>query len=169
MHATREEALQREGDEPAPADPPTLPEGWEAVGKGSEKVVTEEVAEPDAASDRPADAVAKDADAAVKDAAASASGTSELVVVGILAGVYLLYMIGWLIAGLRLRTLPLLPDFAYLVAMVLAIAAPALWFAASWLLTRRAKTWVRLAALLAGVVLLVPWPFVTFGWMGVAQ
>ena len=49
---------------------------------------------------------------------------------------------------------------------VLAIAAPALWFLASWVLTRGRAAWIRVAVLLAGVVLLVPWPFVTVGVIG---
>ena len=49
---------------------------------------------------------------------------------------------------------------------IAAIAAPALWFLASWVLTRGRAAWIRVAVLLAGVVLLVPWPFVTVGVIG---
>ncbi len=159
MHANREDPLPEEPEtpdlpdvpdpqdapaEPAPAEQPSLPEGWEAVGKGSELVIHE------------------------KDAGAAAPlSTGMLLTVGVVAGVYLLFTVGWIAATIRLRSLPMITDTASLFAMVLGIAAPALWFAAAWLLTRRSKPWVRIAALAAGVVLLIPWPFVTFGWLGV--
>lgn len=158
MHAKSDEAPSGAGDEPDAAVP-ALPEGWEAVGKGSEQVVTVEAAAAESAD--------PEASASTSQAAEQTS-TAGLVAVGILAGVYLLYTIGWLIVGLRMRELPLIPEVSFIVVFVLGVAAPALWFAASWLATRRSKTWVRLAALLAGVVLLVPWPFVTWGSLGVA-
>ncbi len=149
MHAKHEDALEWAGDEPAAPQKPSLPEGWEAVGKGSERVVHE----------------AKHGSR--KGGDASPMGSAELLIVGVLVGVYLLYTIGWVIVGVRLHELQLLSGASYWFAVVCGVAAPALWFAAAWLLTRRAKSWVRLAALLGGIVLLIPWPFVTFGAMGV--
>ncbi len=104
------------------------------------------------------------------DASAAPSGLSNtmLVLVGVVGGVYLLYTLGWIAGGLRLQPLAsfLVADFMFLPWFVLAIAAPALWFLATWVLTRGRASWIRAAVLLAGVVLLVPWPFVTVGVIG---
>lgn len=91
-----------------------------------------------------------------------------LVLVGVVGGVYLLYTVGWIAGGLRLQPLAsfLVADFMFLPWFVLAVAAPALWFLATWVLTRGRASWIRTAVLLAGVVLLVPWPFVTVGVIG---
>lgn len=104
------------------------------------------------------------------DADEEASGVSAamLLFLGIVGGVYLLYTVGWIVAGLRLRPLAsfLVDDVMFLPWFFLAIAAPALWFLAAWVLTRGRAAWVRVAVLIAGVVLLVPWPFVTVGVVG---
>lgn len=89
-----------------------------------------------------------------------------LLAIGVLAGVYLLYMVGWVIVAFRLHDPNLLQGPEFWFAAVSSVTAPALWFAAAWVLTRRSKDWVRIVALLGGVVLLVPWPFVTFGALG---
>lgn len=88
-----------------------------------------------------------------------------LVLVGIIGGVYLLYTIGWIIGGLNLQgsALFLVPSVMYQVAVWTAVLAPALWFGAVWLLTRRSAGWVRVVGFLAGAALLVPWPFVMTG------
>lgn len=91
-----------------------------------------------------------------------------LLVSGVVGGVYLLYSIGWAIGGLRLKPLAnfFVADEMFLPWFVLAVAAPALWFLATWVLTRGCASWVRASLLLLGVVLLVPWPFVTVGVIG---
>lgn len=130
----------------APVAPVVLPEGFAAVGRGS-------------------DDVGRAADAA-EDAAASAPlGNALLVTVGVMAGAFLLYTIGWVIGGLRLAGTAqfLVSPAGYQFALWLAVAAPALWFVAVLVLTRGAKTWVRLSWLVAGLVLLVPWPLLTTG------
>jgi hypothetical protein len=48
----------------------------------------------------------------------------------------------------------------------LAVCAPLLWFATTLLLTQRSPAWVRIVWLVAGVVLLVPWPFIMIGTVG---
>ncbi|WP_336500663.1 hypothetical protein [Microbacterium paraoxydans] len=120
------------------------------------------------AADAPASPVAEPG--SVDDASAAPSGLSNtmLVLVGVVGGVYLLYTLGWIAGGLRLQPLAsfLVADFMFLPWFVLAIAAPALWFLATWVLTRGRASWIRAAVLLAGVVLLVPWPFVTVGVIG---
>jgi hypothetical protein len=124
-----------------------LPDGWNAVGRGSDAMSHAEVPGDD---ERPP------------------LGTSMLLTLGIVGGVYLLYSVGWVIGGLRLKPLAnlIVADAMYLPWFVLAVAAPALWFLATWVLTRAKAGWIRIALLLVGVVLLVPWPFVTVGVIG---
>lgn len=134
------------GDEPVTAAA-ELPEGYTAVGRGSEAVADE----PDDEEDAPQ------------------IGNAALVALGILGGVYLLYTVGWVIGGLRLQVVaPLLNIIpaAYLPAFWLAVLAPAIWFAAAYILTRGRATWLRFVWLAAGAVLLVPWPFIMIGAVG---
>lgn len=122
------------------------------------------------ASAHPAGPAATPAATAEEETSAAPAGLSNamLVLVGVVGGIYLLYTVGWIAGGLRLQPLAsfLVADFMFLPWFVLAIAAPALWFLATWVLTRGRASWVRAAFLLAGVVLLVPWPFVTVGVIG---
>lgn len=157
MHSDPDDALRWEGDDDSPAaapqesPEPALPEGWEAVGKGS-------------------DAVGRiEADGTVTAAGAPVGlSTPMLVSLGVIGGAYLLYIVGWIVGALRLQGVAqfLVSDLAYQVTTWLAVAAPALWFLAAWVLTRRSKSWIRILALLAGVVVLIPWPFVMFGSLG---
>jgi hypothetical protein len=104
------------------------------------------------------------------DGAAEREGlsTAMLLTAGIVGGVYLLYCVGWVVGGLRLKPLAnlIVADAMYVPWFVLAVAAPPLWFLASWVLTRGRAAWIRVTMLLLGVVLLVPWPFVTVGVIG---
>lgn len=94
------------------------------------------------------------------DERAAAANPVFLVVVGILAGVYLLYAIGW---GIHAFTAParaagVFPVIMYQLGEFFSIASPFLWAIAVWLLTKKAG-W-RLLCLFVGVLLLAPWPFV---------
>lgn len=153
MTSDSDDALSWDGDEATRPKDPALPRGWNAVGKGSRGVgrVKED-----------GTVIAADEEEPV------GLSTAMLLVLGVVGGVYLLYTIGWVVGGLRLKPLAsfLVDDAMFVPWFVLAIAAPAFWFLASWVLTRRRATWIRIAALLAGVVLLVPWPFVTVGVIG---
>jgi len=147
----------------APEVAPVLPPGFTAVGRGAEQVRT-------ARSDQDAvpDAAATDAPAPARTG--GQTGSAALVATGVIAGIYLLYAVGWLIGGLRLgRVAGLLVTPAHgtpppmwvagnLVGVWLAVAASVIWFGAVLLLTRSSRPWVRWAWLAAGVVLLVPWP-----------
>lgn len=95
-------------------------------------------------------------------------GNVALVFYGLIGGVYLLFSVGWIVGGFRLRPRAslLLVDWMYFPWMWLAALAPVLWFAAVWVLTRGRATWIRVVALIAGAALLVPWPFVMFGTVG---
>ncbi|QRY40899.1 DNA polymerase III subunit gamma/tau [Microbacterium hominis] len=139
-----------EDDEPA-AESLALPDGYTAVGKGSAEVGRIEA----------------DGTVTMPDESAQLSN-AMLVTVGILAGAYLLFTIGWIIGGLRLQGTAqfLVSPVGYTVAFWLAVAAPALWFLTVFVLTRLAKAWVRVLLLLGGLALLVPWPFILVGAVG---
>ena len=109
-----------------------------------------------------------DPDSVVEPAAAPASGTSSflLVTYGILAGAYLIYTIGWIapiVSDQRLPNPDMLGEIMVRFSQVLAIAAPAIWYGASLLLTRGRRPIFRLLALLGGLVVLLPWPYLLLG------
>lgn len=84
-----------------------------------------------------------------------------LVGLGILGGVYLLYTVGWLIGAGRLDsgfTDPL-AGAMFSLGTWLAIAAPVVWFTATFVLTR-GHTRTRFTWLILGALLLVPLPFI---------
>jgi len=156
-------AEEPDGDETV--SPASLPEGWSAVGRGSEQVETTAV---DAGESVPPAADGHGGAGVASAEPPAAMGNAALLATGILAGVYLLYAIGWLVGGLRLREVAqfLVSDAAYVIALWLAVAAPVVWFGATWLLTRSSRPWVRYVWLGAGVLLLIPWPFVMMGAVG---
>ena len=87
--------------------------------------------------------------------------STALLALGVLAGVYLLYTIGWFIGVGRIDN-PLndpLAQFMFSLGTWLAVAAPAVWFASSYWLTR-GKPRLRWTWLILGVVLLAPLPFI---------
>ena len=168
-----EDGLSWEGDERR--EQTSLPPGWKTVGKGSGTGPTAgsspEASEPASpASSGTDDAGAIPVDGATVEADAEPQGlsTAALVALGVLGGIYLLYTVGWVIGGLRMQDLArlIVSDAMYVPWFVLAVAAPALWFLTSWVLTRGKATWMRMLVLLAGAVLLVPWPFVMIGALG---
>ncbi|WP_106814185.1 DNA polymerase III subunit gamma/tau [Microbacterium timonense] len=142
------------------AEPVDLPAGFTAVGRGSEGLNAAE-----------AGASASEAETTERDVPAPQRpplGNGALVALGVLGGVYALYAIGWLIGGLRLqgRAQYLVLDVMYQGSLWLAVLAPVLWFVSAFVLTRRSRPWVRFAWLAAGVVVLLPWPFVMIGAVG---
>lgn len=149
-----EDALSWGGDDDptldvgAPAPAPALPDGFTALGPGSDEVGY------------------IDADGTVTPAGAPAPlGNVLLVSLGVIGGIYALYVIGWIIGGLRLQGVAsfLVDPAAFIPFLWLAILAPVLWFGATFVVTRHSATWVRVAWLIAGVVLLVPWPLIMRG------
>ncbi|MDF2555823.1 MAG: polymerase subunit gamma/tau [Microbacterium sp.] len=159
---------------PARSSVPELPQGYTAVGRGSETVGADTAvgkgSEAVGAADTP-HAASVDEEAPVSGDAVAESrslGNGALVALGVLGGVYALYAIGWVIGGLRLqgRAQYLVLDVMYQGSLWLAVLAPVLWFATTFLLTRRSRAWVRFAWLAVGVVLLLPWPFVMIGAIG---
>jgi len=183
MPRSDDDALSWEGD-----DDPTLEVGADAAEPAVADPVTERAAsEPAPADPEPADPIAdvpeRPAPAAetldatggqgepVGDPERRGLGDAGLVVVGVIGGVYLLWTVGWVLGALRLRDwiqvqTGAVADAMFHGSMVLAILAPAIWFGGSWYLTRRRPTWVRIVALVLGVIVLVPWPFVMVGVIG---
>ncbi|MFT3799417.1 DNA polymerase III subunit gamma/tau [Microbacterium sp.] len=138
------------GARPAP-EPVALPQGFTAVGKGADEVGRIEV----------------DGTVTMPGEPAPVSNTM-LVVFGVVAGAYALFTIGGIIGGLRLEGIAqfLVSPIGYRFAFWLAVAAPALWFGTVFLLTRASKAWLRVVWLVAGLALLVPWPFMMIGAAG---
>lgn len=156
MTSDSDDALSWDGDEQTSPAASALPAGWNAVGKGSDEVGR---VDDDGAAEKESPADTEESEPL---------STAMLLVLGVIGGVYLLYSIGWVVGGLRLKPLAnfFVADAMFLPWFVLAIAAPALWFLATWVLTRGRAAWIRVCLLLLGVVLLVPWPFVTVGVIG---
>ncbi|HXH35534.1 MAG TPA: hypothetical protein VNJ54_14205 [Plantibacter sp.] len=172
-----DDALSWAGD-----DDPTLdPAGDREVDRSSDEALEELAPQTPTAPQRPAPVsgsvtpapsgsvppAARERSTSVVDAATS-SGEREqmsstmLVTLGIFGGVFLLYSVGWLISAFR-------PDaavpsdtvgqFMFNLGQGLAVAAGPVWMAATLWLTRRSTPWVRIAMLLLGVLLVLPWPF----------
>ena len=102
-------------------------------------------------------------DGSATDGSATDGPTSSflLVTYGIVAGVYGLYTVGWITTVLRGGgTMVILGEVMFQFGEFLAIASAPLWFASAFYLTRGSRPVVRLAWLIAGLVLLVPIPFV---------
>lgn len=96
---------------------------------------------------------------------APSASSPMLVVYGVFAGIALLYVIGWAIAVQRdtFSQASLFAEVMYQLGEFLAIASPAVWMGAVLLLTRGARTVVRVAWLVVGLLLLAPWPFILGG------
>lgn len=127
-----------------PAEPaaPKVAGGWKVVGRPGRVA-------PEPAEQRPGQ-----------------MSSVALVTHGVLAGVYLLYTIGWLIAAQRDTAAPtdVVGSAMYTVGLWLAVLSPALWLAATFWLTRGATSpRTRLIALVLGALVLVPWPFIAGG------
>ncbi|MFH8250267.1 DNA polymerase III subunit gamma/tau [Microbacterium sp. B2969] len=91
--------------------------------------------------------------------------SAALVGLGILGGVYLLLTLGWLLGAARLQLVAslFLEPAAFQITLWLAVAALPLWFVTVLWLTRTGRSWLRFVLLVAGAVLLIPWPFVLAG------
>ena len=97
---------------------------------------------------------------AAREAAAPASSVT-LIALGIFAGIYLLYTIGWFLGVGRIENSLIEPvaRFMFSLGLGLAVAAPAAWFGATYWLTSGHGN-ARISWLLAGAVLLAPLPFI---------
>lgn len=150
-----EDALRWDGDDDptAVATPEALalPDGFTAVGKGADEVGRID-----------------DDGTVVMPGHRKPLSSAMLVTLGIIGGIFALYVIGWVIGGLRLQGNRdyLLSDIMFQGSLWLAVLAPLIWFGTVFLLTMRSAAWVRIAWLVAGLVLLVPWPFIMMGAVG---
>jgi hypothetical protein len=101
------------------------------------------------------------------DSAALAPGVSSpmLVVYGVFGGIYLLYTVGWLIIAIRgsQTTGVALGDIMQHASTLLAVAAAPAWFIATLSLTPGRRSWLRVVVLVIGVLVLVPWAFMSGG------
>ncbi|MCT9001501.1 DNA polymerase III subunit gamma/tau [Microbacterium memoriense] len=134
-----------------PVAAPTLPAGFTAVGRGSDDV-----------------ARIAQAGTATPVAGPVPLSNAMLVTIGVIGGIYALYVVGWFIGGVRLQGTAnfLVSPVGYGAALWLAVAAPILWFVTAFVLTRTSKSWVRIGWLVAGLALLLPWPFILVGAVG---
>ncbi len=116
--------------------------------------------EPSAPAERDEPGTESDADAAHS----APLGNVGLVGIGMVAATFVLFAVGWLIAGFQLRGLGLpIPDVTLVSLTIAAALAPMVWFVAVLALTRSWRTWQRFLLLILGIVLLVPWPFLSLG------
>lgn len=85
-----------------------------------------------------------------------------LVALGVLGGIYALYTVGWFVSWQRFVYFDpdALESIAFRVQQVAAIVGPPLWFVAAMLFTRGRRDLVRLAWLVIGALVLIPWSFV---------
>jgi len=148
-----DEALRWEGD-----DDPTLVPGWKRVGEPAERPAGA------VAHDDEDDAEASDRTVEPEDEpdAAMQPGSAELVLLGVFAGVYLLYSIGWLFTATGFAALGAddpVSSFMFTVGLWLAVLAPTLWYVTVFVSTR-GRPRARLVWMLIGVVVLAPLPFV---------
>jgi hypothetical protein len=149
-----DEALRWDGD-----DDPTLAPGWKRVGGPAERPPEAEGDDrgPDAAaSDRPVEKTDDEADAAAQP------GSAELVLLGVFAGVYLLYSIGWILTATGFGAVGAddpVSSFMFTVGLWLAVLAPTLWYVIAFASTK-GRPRARLIWMLLGVIVLVPLPFV---------
>lgn len=163
-----DEALTWGDDDPTLQTGSQLPPGYTAVGKGSDSVGVSDAA----TLDTPAPASAPTGPEAVADTdadtGAPAGATNvALVAFGVFAGLAVIEAIGWLIGGLRLQPYAefLVAPLAYQISLWLAVVSPLLWFVTVLALVRT-RTWLRLLLWAAGMVLLLPWPFIMVGAIG---
>ena len=87
-----------------------------------------------------------------------------LLVTGVLAGVYLLFSVAWLITAFRnpIAIADPLGQFMFTLGLWFAAAAPILVFIAIVLWRRGRGVGLRLLFLLIGALVLIPWPYLTW-------
>ena len=148
------EALQPDPLEPVPLQPDPEPDPLQPAA-----------AETTSAARHPETLVEPAPDAEEAHAGPSAPlGNVGLVGIGMIAMAFILFAVGWLLAGFRLVDLGLpVPQVTIVALTIGAGLAPLVWFVTVLVLTRSWRTWQRFLLLLLGVILLIPWPFLSLG------
>ncbi|WGD38252.1 hypothetical protein [Lysinibacter sp. HNR] len=101
-----------------------------------------------------------------KEKIGSRTSDAALVVLGILAGVYILYTVGWvsiardyaLYYSLVVTSSGAVGDVMYQILIWLTAATPAIWGAAVIVLTKGSSVWKRITWLALGAIFLIPLP-----------
>ncbi len=148
------EALQPEPLDPEPLQPDPEPEPLQPAASQTTPAVRhpESLVEP-----------APDAEEAHAGPSAPL-GNVGLVGIGMIAMAFILFAVGWLLAGFRLVDLGLpVPQVTIVALTIGAGLAPLVWFVTVLVLTRSWRTWQRFLLLLLGIILLIPWPFLSLG------
>lgn len=114
--------------------------------------------------DEPAPAAAPPAE---PSAPRSRRDTALIAAYGVFAGVYLVFTVLWLLGVQYVRgnDSTLFAAIMFQFGEFLAIVSCPIWFGAVWYLTTGSRPLVRILWLIAGVALLVPWPF----FLGIAR
>lgn len=89
------------------------------------------------------------------------NSSAILVSYGVFGGIFLLYVVGWIIAvqKLALGSSGILAQVMDRLAEFLALLSPALWFFGVLMLIGSDRARSRIVWLALGVILLAPWPF----------
>jgi hypothetical protein len=121
--------------------------------------------EGDDAPETPVAAAPAPAKAEQGERAKPAQSSFFLVMYGVLAGIYLIYTVGWLVGMHHVASTggSALTVISAAVAQGLALASPTLWFLTTLYLTRKRSAVSRLLALIAGLAVVLPWPFILLG------
>ncbi|RFA15299.1 hypothetical protein B7R21_04570 [Subtercola boreus] len=109
-----------------------------------------------------AEDAAAERDLAAAEKEAEPLSSAGLIAFGVFGGIFLLYTVGWLVTFIRNPVADTsLAGIVQSAQNILAIAAPALWFIVTLLVGAKRRVPVRVVWLLIGVVVLLPWPFLT--------
>ena len=106
--------------------------------------------------------VADEARQEAPDVAEPGTSSALLVTYGVFGGIFLLYVVGWIIA---IQSIPAgspgaLAAVMDRVAEFLAFLSPVLWFFGVLMLTPKSRARTRILWLVLGVLVLAPWPFI---------
>jgi len=88
-----------------------------------------------------------------------------LITYGVIAGIYLLYTVGWIFAAVRTSSpsADVLVQIMFQLGQFFAIAGAPFWFSTVFVLTRSRKPAVRLLWLVIGLLVFLPLPFILGG------
>lgn len=101
-----------------------------------------------------------------EDSPANSLSSVALIGFGVFAGIYLLFSVAWLITAMRntKELSDVFANFMFQAGIWACVLAPALWFGAVLFLARGKSAARHFLWLFIGVIVLIPWPYVT--WVG---